>query len=173
MVDYITEGNIVGWFEGGSEIGPRALGHRSILADARNPLNKDVLNEKVKHREEFRPFAPVISLEDAEEWFELNGQESPFMLYSVRCKRPEDIPSGVHVDDTARVQTVTKDSNGRFYSLVKSFGEKTGVPIIINTSFNDKGEPIVESPEDAIACFSKTGIDVLVLENYLIEKKTT
>ena len=170
--DYIIEGKIVGWFEGGSEVGPRALGHRSILADARNPLNKDVLNEKVKHREEFRPFAPVVPLEDAEEWFVLNGQESPFMLYSVRCKRPDDIPSGVHVDDTARVQTVTKEANGRFYSLVKSFGEKTGVPIIINTSFNDKGEPIVESPEDAIACFSKTGIDVLVLENYLIEKKT-
>ena len=170
--DYIIEGKIVGWFEGGSEVGPRALGHRSILADARNPLNKDVLNERVKHREEFRPFAPVVPLEDAEEWFVLNGQESPFMLYSVRCKRPDDIPSGVHVDDTARVQTVTKEANGRFYSLVKSFGEKTGVPIIINTSFNDKGEPIVESPEDAIACFSKTGIDVLVLENYLIEKKT-
>ena len=94
------------------------------------------------------------------------------MLYSVHCKQAEEIPSGVHVDHTARVQTVTKEANGRFYSLVKSFGKKTGVPIIINTSFNDKGEPIVESPEDAIACFSKTGIDILVLENYLIEKKT-
>ena len=171
VADHIADGKIVGWFEGGSEVGPRALGHRSILADARNPHNKNILNEKVKHREEFRPFAPVVPLEDAEDWFELSGHESPFMLYSVRCKQPNDIPSGVHIDDTARVQTVTKDSNGRFYSLVKTFGQKTGVPIIINTSFNDKGEPIVESPEDAIACFSKTGIDILVLENYLIEKK--
>ena len=92
------------------------------------------------------------------------------MLYSVHCKQAEEIPSGVHVDHTARVQTVTKEANGRFYSLVKAFDEKTGIPIIINTSFNDKGEPIVESPKDAIACFSKTGIDILVLENYLIEK---
>ena len=131
------------------------------------------LNKKVKHREKFRPFAPVVTLENAEEWFELNGQESPFMLYSVLCKQPEKIPSGVHIDNTSRVQTVTEESNGRFYSLVKAFGEKTGVPIIINTSFNDQGEPIVESPEDAIACFIKTDIDVLVLENYLIEKKPT
>jgi len=173
VANYIDEGKIVGWFQGGSEVGPRALGHRSILADARSPNNKDILNKKVKHREKFRPFAPVVTLENAEEWFELNGQESPFMLYSVLCKQPEKIPSGVHIDNTSRVQTVTEESNGRFYSLVKAFGEKTGVPIIINTSFNDQGEPIVESPEDAIACFIKTDIDVLVLENYLIEKKPT
>ena len=172
VADYIIEGKIIGWFEGGSEVGPRALGHRSILADARNPNNKGILNDKVKHREEFRPFAPVVPLENAEEWFQLNGQASPFMLYSVLCNRPEEIPSGVHVDATARVQTVTKEDNGRLYSLVKVFDKKTGIPIIINTSFNDKGEPIVESPKDAIACFSKTGIDILVLENYLIEKKT-
>ena len=172
VADYIIEGKIIGWFEGGSEVGPRALGHRSILADARNPNNKGILNDKVKHREEFRPFAPVVPLENAEEWFQLNGHASPFMLYSVLCNRPEEIPSGVHVDATARVQTVTKEDNGRLYSLVKVFDKKTGIPIIINTSFNDKGEPIVESPKDAIACFSKTGIDILVLENYLIEKKT-
>tara|TARA_Y100000593_G_scaffold51508_3_gene96798 strand:- start:6773 stop:8143 length:1371 start_codon:yes stop_codon:yes gene_type:complete len=172
VADYIIEGKIVGWFEGGSEVGPRALGHRSILADARNPNNKGILNDKVKHREEFRPFAPVVPLENAEEWFQLNGQASPFMLYSVLCNRPEEILSGVHIDATARVQTLTKEDNGRLYSLVKAFDKKTGIPIIINTSFNDKGEPIVESPKDAIACFSKTGIDILVLENYLIEKKT-
>ena len=132
---------------------------------------KGILNERVKHREEFRPFAPVVPLEDAEEWFDIPSQASPFMLYSVKCLQPTRIPSGVHVDATARLQTLTEDVNGRFYWLVKSFGEKTGIPIIINTSFNINGEPIVETPEDALKCFEGTEIDILVLENYLIVKE--
>jgi carbamoyltransferase len=171
VVDYIDDGKVVGWFQGGSELGPRALGHRSILGDARNRDMKNTLNNKVKHREEFRPFAPVVTYEESNKWFELNGKASPFMLYSVKCKQPKVIPSGVHIDDTARVQTVTKEDNERFYDLVKEFGEKTGVPVIINTSFNVQGEPIVENPSDAIKCFLGTDIDVLVLENFIIEKK--
>ena len=171
VVDFIDEGKVVGWFEGGSELGPRALGHRSILGDARNPEMKGILNEKVKHREEFRPFAPVVPLEDVKEWFDIPSQGSPFMLYSVKCLQPTRIPSGVHVDDTARLQTLIEDVNGRFYNLVKAFGEKTGIPVIINTSMNVQGEPICETPEDALKCFEGTEIDVLVLENYLIVKE--
>jgi len=171
IVDDIDQGKVVGWFQGGSELGPRALGHRSILGDARDPDMKDKINNKVKHREEFRPFAPVVPLEDADAWFELSNHPSPYMLFSVKCKQPELIPSGVHIDDTSRVQTVTKEDNGRFYQLVRRFGDKTKVPVIINTSFNVQGQPIVESPADAIKCFLKTEIDVLVLENYVVEKK--
>ena len=132
---------------------------------------KGILNEKVKHREEFRPFAPVIPLENAKEWFDIPAQGSPFMLYSVQCFQYTRIPSGVHVDGSARLQTLTEDTNGRFYKLVKAFGEKTGIPVIINTSMNVQGEPICETPEDALKCFEGTEIDVLVLENYLIVKE--
>ena len=141
------------------------------MGDARNPEMKGILNDKVKHREEFRPFAPVVPLEDVKEWFDIPSQGSPFMLYSVKCLQPTRIPSGVHVDDTARLQTLIEDVNGRFYNLVKAFGEKTGIPVIINTSMNVQGEPICETPEDALKCFEGTEIDVLVLENYLIVKE--
>lgn len=167
----IAEGRIVGWFYRGSELGPRALGHRSILADARDSRMKDTLNAKVKHREPFRPFAPVVLVEHAHEWFELPaGAASPFMLFSVKCLQPQRIPSGVHIDDTARVQTVDAANNGRFHQLVDAFHRKTGVPIIINTSFNVMGEPIVEAPQHAIDCFLGTNIDMLVLENRILEK---
>lgn len=166
----ISDGKIVAYFEGGSEIGPRALGHRSILADARNKNMKDKLNKNVKHREEFRPFAPMVLQEKVHEWFDVEeGYDSPFMLFSHKSIRGSDIPSGVHIDDSGRLQTITKD-NGRLYDIIKSFEEITDVPVIINTSFNDKGEPIVETPEDAVKCFSNTQIDVLVMEGFYVTK---
>lgn len=166
----ISDGKIVAYFEGGSEIGPRALGHRSILADARNKDMKDKLNKNVKHREDFRPFAPMVLQEKVHEWFDVEeGYESPFMLFSHKSIRGSDIPSGVHIDDSGRLQTITED-NGRIYNIIKKFDELTGIPVIINTSFNDKGEPIVETPEDAVKCFSNTQIDVLIMEGFYVTK---
>ncbi len=172
VAEKIAAGNIIGWFQGKMEIGPRALGNRSILADPRNPQMKDILNRKVKHREEFRPFAPAVLAEKAEDYFELQGQSSPFMLFApeVRKNKTAVIPGVTHVDNTARVQTVKNTDNPRFYKLLKDFEILTGVPIIINTSFNLRGEPIVNTPQEAIACFLSTGLDYLVLENYILEK---
>jgi carbamoyltransferase len=172
----LCDGKIVGWFEGRSELGPRALGQRSILCDARRPDAKDVLNRQVKHRESFRPFAPVVPFENAKEWFDLDGAdpESPFMLRI--CKFHEDkkgqVPGVVHIDDTGRFQTVTSEANGSLYKLVKKFYEKTGVPIILNTSFNVAGEPIVETPQDALNTVLSTGIDYCVLGNRTVKKRT-
>jgi carbamoyltransferase len=169
----LSEGNVFGWFQGGSEFGPRALGNRSIIADPRTAEMKDKLNKRVKHRQAFRPFAPVILAERANEVFECDGRDSPFMLMAERV-RPEwrdRIPAIVHVDGTARVQTIRKDQNERLYRLIEAFDAITGVPVLLNTSFNVKGEPIVETPEDAIACFLGTGIDYLVLHDVLMQKK--
>jgi len=168
----IEQGNIVGWFTGGSEYGPRALGHRSILADPRRPEMKDHLNQKVKHREIYRPFAPSVLEEFAKGIFDFCGK-SPFMLRApgVRPEWRDRIPAVIHVDDTARVQTVSKENCLRYYDLLKCFYERTGVPVILNTSFNDNGEPIVETPLDALICFSRTQIDFLVLEDLLINNK--
>jgi carbamoyltransferase len=174
-VDMLSSGKIIGWFQGRSELGPRALGQRSILCDPRSPDAKDLLNSRVKHREGFRPFAPVIPLEEVSRWFEMNGHdpESPFMLRI--CRFREDkislVPGVVHIDGTGRLQTVTAEENGRFYQLVKRFDEKTGVPILLNTSFNVMDEPIVETPEDALWCFLSTNLDALILEDRLITKK--
>jgi carbamoyltransferase len=174
-VNLLREGHIVGWFQGRSELGPRALGQRSILCDPRRPDGKAVLNSRVKHREAFRPFAPVVLFEEVDKWFDLEGAEpaSPFMLRI--CKFREEkkglVPAVVHVDDTGRFQTVASEANGRLYELVKKFGEQTGVPIILNTSFNVMGEPIVETPEDALLSFLSTGIDFCVLENKLVGKR--
>ena len=166
----ISKGKIIAYFEGGSEIGPRALGHRSILADARNKDMKNKLNKNVKHREEFRPFAPMVLKEKVHEWFDVEeGYESPFMLFSHKSIKGSDIPSGVHIDDSGRLQTITEE-NGKLYDIIRNFDKLTGVPVIINTSFNDKGEPIVETPEDAIKCFINTEIDVLVIESFYVEK---
>lgn len=171
----LSEGRILGWFQGRSELGPRALGQRSILCDARRPDGKEVLNSRVKHREGFRPFAPVVPLEEAPAWFELDGKdpESPFMLRI--CKFREDqldrVPAVVHVDGTGRFQTVTREANGRLYELVRRFQERTGVPIILNTSYNVMGEPIIETPVDALLCFQSTGIDYCVLQNRLVKKR--
>jgi carbamoyltransferase len=168
----LAQGHVFGWFQGRSEFGPRALGNRSILADPRTAEMKDKLNRRVKHRQAFRPFAPVVLAERAHEIFE-SDQESPFMLLAERV-RPEwrdRIPAVVHVDGTARVQTIRQDQNERLHALLKEFDSITGVPLLLNTSFNVKGEPIVETPEDAIHCFLTTGIDYLVLHDVLMAKK--
>jgi carbamoyltransferase len=171
VVSAIAEGRIVGWFEGGSEIGPRALGHRSILGDARRAEMVSILNRRVKFREAFRPFAPVVPLENVSEYFELD-RPSPYMLLiaPVHKEKRSVIPAITHVDGTARVQTVTEEENGRFYRLVRAFGAATGVPVIINTSFNIKGEPIVETPAEAVSSFLRADMDLLVLEDFVIEK---
>ena len=167
----LAEGNVVGWFQGRSEFGPRALGNRSIIADPRKPEMKDILNARVKHRQPFRPFAPIVLAERAKEIFE-GEEDSPFMLIAknVRPEWRDKIPAIVHVDGTARVQTVRAETNDRLYRLLKAFDALTGVPVLINTSFNVKGEPIVETPDDAVACFLTTGIDYLALHDLLISK---
>jgi carbamoyltransferase len=174
-VDLLTSGKIIGWFQGGSELGPRALGQRSILCDPRSPDAKDLLNSRVKHREGFRPFAPVVPLEEANQWFEMDGLDpaSPFMLRICRFREDKmsQVPGVVHIDGTGRLQTVTPEDNGRFYQLARRFHEVTGVPILLNTSFNVMDEPIVETPEDALWCFLSTNLDALFLEDRMVTKK--
>jgi carbamoyltransferase len=165
----LADGAIVGWLQGGAEVGPRALGQRSILADPRRAAMKDALNDRVKYREAFRPFAPSVLAERASDYFELEG-DSPFMLRVAAVKRPDEIPAVTHVDGTGRVQTVTS-ANGRFRELLQAFERVTGVPALLNTSFNLAGEPIVETPADAIHCFLNSDIDLLVLGGYLVEKR--
>ncbi|MFP6581212.1 MAG: carbamoyltransferase C-terminal domain-containing protein [Candidatus Hydrogenedentota bacterium] len=168
---HISDGKILGWYQGRMEFGPRALGARSILADPTNPEMKDRLNTVVKHREEFRPFAPSCLQEHAHEYFE-GCDSSPFMLfvYPVVKEKRALLPAITHVDGTARVQTVSREVNERYYDTIAEFEKLRGVPVVINTSFNVMGEPIVNTPEDAIRCFLGTGIDVLVLGDHIIEK---
>jgi carbamoyltransferase len=168
----LADGNIIGWFQGRSEFGPRALGNRSILADPRTAEMKDILNSRVKHRQPFRPFAPIVLKERADEIF-LGPGDSPYMLMAkhVAPEWKDRIPAIVHVDGTARVQTVDEASNPTLYRLLKEFDALTGVPVLVNTSFNIKGEPIVETPEDAINCFLGTGIDYLILHDTVMSKK--
>jgi SAM-dependent methyltransferase len=172
--DLIASGKVIGWFRGRMEFGPRALGSRSILADATNPEMKAIINQKIKYREYFRPFAPAVPLEDVHRFFEVPpGTSMPFMLKVPRV-RPEVkdlIPAVTHEDGTGRVQTVTCRSNPLYYALLKAVERRTSVPIVVNTSFNVRGEPIVCSPQDAINCFFQTGIDALVLGNYLLTEK--
>ena len=167
----LAEEKVVGWFQGRSEFGPRALGNRSILADPRKTTMKDVLNARVKHRQAFRPFAPIVLAERASEVFE-GDEESPFMLLAkrVRSEWRDRIPAIVHVDGTARVQTVRREHNERLYRLLLEFEKLTGVPVLLNTSFNIRGEPIVETPADAMKCFLSTGIDYLAMHDLLIGK---
>jgi len=167
----LADGKIVGWFQGGSEFGPRALGNRSILADPRSPEMKDILNRRVKFRQAFRPFAPIVLAEREREIFE-GDQDSPYMLLAkpVRPEWRDKIASIVHIDGTARVQTVRKETNESLYLLLKEFEALTGVPVLLNTSFNIKGEPIVESPGDAVRCFLGTDIDYLALHDLAITK---
>jgi carbamoyltransferase len=167
----LAEQKVIGWFQGGSEFGPRALGNRSLLADPRKAEMKDILNSRVKHRQPFRPFAPIVLAERVQEIFE-GEEDSPFMLIakSVRPEWRDRIPAIVHVDGTARVQTVRAETNPVLYRLLKEFEALTGVPVLINTSFNVKGEPIVETPRDAVICFLTTGIDHLVLHDTLVSK---
>jgi carbamoyltransferase len=167
----IAAGQIVGWFQGRMECGPRALGNRSILADPRSPLSKPRLNEKIKHREPFRPFAPSVLRERAGEYF-ASDYPSPVMLlvYDVLEHRRAEVPAITHVDGTARVQTVAREDNPTYWRLIKAFEALTGVPMVVNTSFNDNDEPIVCSPQDAIRCFRKTGLDGLAIGPFWVEK---
>ena len=160
-----------GWFQGRSEFGPRALGNRSILGDPRRPEMKDTLNKRVKFRQAFRPFAPIVLYEKAKDIF-IGEDESPFMLRAkqVRPEWKDRIPAIVHVDGTARVQTIRREHNERMYDLLVEFEKLTGVPVLVNTSFNIKGEPIVETPQQAMNCFIYTGIDYLALHNTLVAK---
>jgi len=166
----VADGKILGWFQGRAEWGPRALGNRSIVADPRRPEMKEILNQRIKHREIFRPFAPSILAESTGEWFE-KSHPSPFMTlaYSVRPEKRDKIPAPTHVDGTGRLQTVTREANPRYWSLIKAFDRLTGVPVVLNTSFNDN-EPIVCRPEEALDCFQRTQMDALVLGDFLITR---
>jgi carbamoyltransferase len=166
----IADGKILGWFQGRAEWGPRALGNRSIVADPRRPEMKEVLNQRIKHREIFRPFAPSILAEATGEWFE-KSHPSPFMnlAYSVRREKRDKIPAPTHVDGTGRLQTVTREANPRYHALISGFRDLTGVPVVLNTSFNDN-EPIVCRPEEALDCFLRTQMDALVLGDFLITR---
>jgi carbamoyltransferase len=163
----IADGNIVGWYQGKMEWGPRALGCRSILADPRKAEMKDILNEKIKHRESFRPFAPSILEEYVSEYFEIDVS-SPYMLIVAPVKKPEKIPAVTHVDGTGRLQTVNKDANPLYYDLISEFYKITGIPVIINTSMNVMGEPIVNTPEQAYQMIVKTDMDCIAMGNNLI-----
>lgn len=166
--ELIAEGNIIGWFQGRMEMGPRALGNRSILADARNPKMKDLVNSKIKFREEFRPFAPSVLEEDSKEWFG-NNQSSPYMMFTFDVLKP-GIPAVTHVDNSARIQTVNETENPLYYRLLRAFKEKAGCSLVLNTSFNVMGEPIVCSPEDAIRTFLNSGLDYLIISNFIVNK---
>jgi carbamoyltransferase len=191
VAEQLAEGKVVGWFQGRMEFGPRALGARSVLGDARNPKMQSVMNLKIKYRESFRPFAPSVLRERVADYFDLNA-DSPYMLLVapvVESRRTpltneqqslwgidllnvpkSDIPAATHVDYSARVQTVHEDTNPRYYRLLKTFEAKTGCGVLVNTSFNVRNEPIVCTPEDAYRCFMRTAIDILVLENCLLCK---
>jgi len=165
----IADGNIVGWYQGKMEWGPRALGNRSILADPRKAEMKDTLNAKIKHRESFRPFAPSILEEHASDYFELDIP-SPYMLMVAPVKKPKDIPAVTHVDGTGRLQTVSKDVNPLYYDLINEFYKITTIPAIINTSMNVMGEPIVNTPKQAYQMIVKTDMDYIIMGNNLVSK---
>ncbi|MFE1748949.1 carbamoyltransferase [Streptomyces anandii] len=169
VADRLAAGKVIGWYHGRMEFGPRALGSRSILADPRGADMRDRINASVKMREAFRPFAPAVLAEKAGEHFRLD-HPSPFMLETCEVTSPLDLPAITHVDRSARVQTVTEEDNGRFYRLIRAFEERTDCPIVLNTSFNLRGEPIVRTPEDALLCFLRSSIDCLVLEDFVIDR---
>ena len=192
LAKYLDAGKVIGWFNGAMEFGPRALGSRSIIGDARNKKMQSVMNLKIKYRESFRPFAPSILEEDLPKYFELN-KKSPYMLLVSPLKDEHRIemsseqkklfgidklnisrsilPAITHVDYSARIQTVSQKTNPRYYNLINAFKQITGCPTIVNTSFNVRGEPIVCTPQDAYKCFMRTEMDILVLENYILLKE--
>lgn len=176
VVERLVDGKVVGWFQGRFEWGPRALGNRSILADPRDSAMKDVVNAKIKFRESYRPFAPSVLAEQAETYFELRDARKHFparyMLYVVPVRRNQrdSLPAITHVDGTARLQMVFREQNPRYYRLIERFGQASGVPVVLNTSFNLSREPIVSSPADAFHTFMKSEMDSLVLENFLVER---
>ncbi|HZR45954.1 MAG TPA: carbamoyltransferase C-terminal domain-containing protein, partial [Candidatus Manganitrophaceae bacterium] len=191
VAEILASGQVVGWFQGRMEFGPRALGGRSILGDPRSEKMQSTMNRKIKFRESFRPFAPSVLSESASEFFDLD-RPSPYMMLTapVREKhrlpvteegrrrfgldrlqvKRSSIPAVTHVDDSARVQTVHKETNRRFHQLIAAFRDRTGCPLLVNSSFNVRGEPIVCTPEEAYRCFMRTGIDYLVIENLLLAK---
>ncbi len=166
----LAQDKIIGWFQGRMEFGPRALGSRSILASPIHPQMQGRLNE-VKDREDFRPVAPAVLEEDAEEWFE-NAKPSPFMLFvnDIKPGKADKIPAVRHVDGTARIQTVNEQQHPLYYNLLKAFKQKTGVPVLVNTSFNTLSKPIVCTPRDALECFYSSPFDALVIGSFLLEK---
>jgi carbamoyltransferase len=168
---HIAQGHVVGWFQGRMEWGPRALGNRSIVCDPRRGDMKEILNSKIKRRESFRPFAPSIIREAVKEWFETD-YDVPFMLqvYQIREEKRKMIPAVTHVNGSGRLQTVTEAQNLRYYRLIRAFEKQTGVPVILNTSFNEN-EPVVCRPEEALDCFLRTRMDVLVMGNWIVERK--
>jgi carbamoyltransferase len=170
VADRLIGGGVIGWFNGRAEFGPRALGARSILADPRRHDAKDLLNSKIKRRESFRPFAPSILMEYVAEYFEVSDAV-PFMekVFPIREEKRAAIPAVTHADGTGRLQSVDSAVSPRYYNLIEAFRKKTGVPILLNTSFNEN-EPIVNSPEQALECFLRTSMDMLVLENCLITR---
>jgi carbamoyltransferase len=167
----ISKGNVVGWFQGAMEWGPRALGNRSILADPRREDMKDILNARVKHREKFRPFAPSVLLEATGDYFDQDYPD-PFMIkvYNVLPEKHTVIPAVTHVDGTGRLQTVDRETAPLYWQVIKEFEKLTGVPVVLNTSFNEN-EPIVCKPEEAVECFLRTKMDALVIGNYLVKKE--
>jgi len=167
--NHLMEGKIIGWVQGKAEFGPRSLGHRSILADPRDPEMKDKINALVKFREEFRPFAPSILHEFGNDFFE-DYAYSPYMERTFQFSNKTVAPAVVHFDGSGRLQSVTKELNGKFYALISKFYQKTNVPILLNTSFNVMGRPIIHDIEDAIGVFWGSGLDVLVLGNTVIVK---
>ncbi|MBC7887131.1 MAG: carbamoyltransferase [Ferruginibacter sp.] len=173
VTDCIVNGGVVGWFTGRAEFGPRALGGRSILADPRRTDAKEILNIKIKHRESFRPFAPSILKEYVKDFFELD-EEVPFMekVLPVKKEKQKLIPAVTHIDGTGRLQTVCKNISPRYYALIETFRKKTGIPILLNTSFNEN-EPIVNMPVEAISCYLRTNMDMLVMENILVSRVAT
>jgi len=190
--DLLINENVVGWFQGRMEFGPRALGNRSIIGDARSPKMQRKMNLKIKYRESFRPFAPTVLAERISDFFEID-RESPYMLLVAQVKKEKqipmkeeeksffgleklnvvrsDVPAITHIDYSARIQSVNADDNPRYHQLIKKFEEKTGCPVIVNTSFNVRGEPIVQSPMDAYKCFMRTEMDYLVMGDFLLDKK--
>jgi len=169
---HIADGKVVGWFQGRMEWGPRALGNRSIVVDPRRSEMKDILNSRIKHREPFRPFAPSILEEAASEYFE-KSHSSPFLImaYPVRPDKRSAIRAPTHVDGSGRLQTVSREGNPRYWRLIKEFERLTGVPVRLNTSFNEN-EPIVCTPDEAIDCFLRTKMDVLAIGDYLVVKES-
>jgi carbamoyltransferase len=172
VTDEIKNGNVIGWFQGRMEWGPRALGNRSILAHPGFPNMKDILNARIKHREWFRPFAPSVLVDRQSEIFE-QDYPSPFMLhvYKIREEWRERLSAVNHVDDTGRLQTVSREENPLYYDLISKFESKTGIPVILNTSFNEN-EPIVCQPYEAIECFLRTKMDVLAIGPYFCKKRS-
>lgn len=168
----VAQGNIVGWFQGAMEWGPRALGNRSILADPRRGDMKDILNARIKHREKFRPFAPSVLLEETDKYFD-QAYPDPFMIkvYNILPERRAEIPAVTHIDGTGRLQTVERESSPLYWQVINAFKQETGVPLVLNTSFNEN-EPIVCKPEEAVECFMRTKMDALAIGNYLVVKST-